>query len=160
MNETRHSLARIPLRWMIRECFKAKTGILFDTAFLYTIGLDPATLYGRDPERPELSDSLIDQARKCAIQERKSTPSSHRFRSLFKKKQEPSEKKDVLKTPPFISEDNEDLQDALSPMYDQMKINRLWWILEILPVKMRYQCEKDNDKEKVDWHSYTTLVLS
>ncbi|KIN92623.1 hypothetical protein M404DRAFT_810028, partial [Pisolithus tinctorius Marx 270] len=28
-NGARHSLSRISLRWMIRECFKARTGILF-----------------------------------------------------------------------------------------------------------------------------------
>ena len=28
-NEVRNNLARISLRWMIRECFKLKTGILF-----------------------------------------------------------------------------------------------------------------------------------
>ncbi|KAF7347954.1 hypothetical protein MSAN_01747500 [Mycena sanguinolenta] len=41
----RHSLARIPLRWMIRECFKANTGIIFDAQQLQELGLDPATLY-------------------------------------------------------------------------------------------------------------------
>jgi hypothetical protein len=29
LNGTRHSLARIPLRWMIREIFKADVGIIF-----------------------------------------------------------------------------------------------------------------------------------
>ena len=40
-NDTRYSLARIPLRWMIRECFKAKTGIIFDAHMLkYETGLN------------------------------------------------------------------------------------------------------------------------
>ena len=39
-NDPDHSLARIPLRWMIRECFKAKTGIIFDAHMLkYETGL-------------------------------------------------------------------------------------------------------------------------
>lgn len=29
-NTERYSLARIPLRWMIRECFRCKTGIIFN----------------------------------------------------------------------------------------------------------------------------------
>jgi len=33
-NHTRHSLARIPLRWMIRECFRCQTGIIFDAKML------------------------------------------------------------------------------------------------------------------------------
>ena len=48
LNKTRNSLARIPLRWMIRECFKAGTGIMFHRATLYKVGLDPDTL------RPEI----------------------------------------------------------------------------------------------------------
>ncbi|EEB99946.1 hypothetical protein MPER_00241, partial [Moniliophthora perniciosa FA553] len=39
-NETRANLARIPLRWMVRECFKANTGIMFDVDRLEKIGLD------------------------------------------------------------------------------------------------------------------------
>ena len=38
-NGTRHSLARIPLRWMIRECFRCNTGIIFDAAQLQAVGL-------------------------------------------------------------------------------------------------------------------------
>ncbi|KAI0370474.1 hypothetical protein BV20DRAFT_1035927 [Pilatotrama ljubarskyi] len=40
-----HSLARIPLRWMIRECFRTNTGIRFHGELLKEIGLDPATLW-------------------------------------------------------------------------------------------------------------------
>ena len=41
VNGQPHSLARIPLRWMIRECFKLKTGIIFDAHMLkHRVGLD------------------------------------------------------------------------------------------------------------------------
>ena len=40
-NDERHALARIPLRWMIRECFQAEAGIIFDARALKNeIGLD------------------------------------------------------------------------------------------------------------------------
>jgi hypothetical protein len=40
-NRTRHTLARIPLRWMVRECFEAKTGLIFDMKQLREkVGLD------------------------------------------------------------------------------------------------------------------------
>ncbi|KAH9854309.1 hypothetical protein C2E23DRAFT_775632 [Lenzites betulinus] len=48
-DETRHSLARIPLRWMIRECFRTRTGIRFHGELLKDIGLDPATLWPAAP---------------------------------------------------------------------------------------------------------------
>ncbi|EKM53919.1 uncharacterized protein PHACADRAFT_257419 [Phanerochaete carnosa HHB-10118-sp] len=44
-NDTRHNLARIPLRWMIRQCFLANTGIRFHTELLKNVGLDPAMFY-------------------------------------------------------------------------------------------------------------------
>jgi len=34
------SLSRISLRWMIRECFKAQTGILFSAELLHGLGMD------------------------------------------------------------------------------------------------------------------------
>jgi len=37
----RHSLARIPLRWMIRQCFLTNTGILFRRDTFQRIGMDP-----------------------------------------------------------------------------------------------------------------------
>lgn len=36
---------------------------------------------------------------------------------------------------PFVSEEVEDLKDALAPVYDQLKLNWWWWILEFLPSK-------------------------
>ncbi|KAI0354700.1 hypothetical protein OH77DRAFT_1521587 [Trametes cingulata] len=44
-DDTHHALARIPLRWMIRECFRTNTGIRFHGELLKQIGLDPATLW-------------------------------------------------------------------------------------------------------------------
>src|SRR3979490_1125552 len=44
-NESRNNLARIPLRWMIRQCFKANTGIRFHSPLLAALRIDPNTLY-------------------------------------------------------------------------------------------------------------------
>lgn len=38
-------LSRIPLRWMLRQCFECNTGILFSTAALAEAGIDIPTLY-------------------------------------------------------------------------------------------------------------------
>ncbi|CDO73378.1 hypothetical protein BN946_scf185013.g12 [Trametes cinnabarina] len=45
LDETPHALERIPLRWMIRECFRTNSGIRFHGELLKRIGLDPATLW-------------------------------------------------------------------------------------------------------------------
>ena len=44
-NTSRHNLARIPLRWMIRQCFLTNTGIRFHAELLKEVGLDPRTLW-------------------------------------------------------------------------------------------------------------------
>ncbi|TFK89873.1 hypothetical protein K466DRAFT_661219 [Polyporus arcularius HHB13444] len=44
-DEKEHSFSRIPLRWMIRECFRTNTGILFKTERLKDIGLELDTLH-------------------------------------------------------------------------------------------------------------------
>ena len=45
LDTEKHSLARIPLRWMIREVFRTGTGIRFHAELLKDIGLDPASLW-------------------------------------------------------------------------------------------------------------------
>ncbi|KAI0673866.1 hypothetical protein C8Q78DRAFT_1076827 [Trametes maxima] len=48
-DETTHALSRIPLRWMIRECFRTRTGIRFHGELLKEIGLDPASVWPVPP---------------------------------------------------------------------------------------------------------------
>lgn len=52
-NGTAHSLARISLRWMIRECFRMRTGVIFDARMLQEeLGLDWTTIYPEVRRRP------------------------------------------------------------------------------------------------------------
>ncbi|KDQ30789.1 hypothetical protein PLEOSDRAFT_1035733 [Pleurotus ostreatus PC15] len=127
-NKTKHSLARISLRWMIRECFKTNTGIMFDAERLKNVGLDPQTLHPFVTPRPPSP-----------------APSTA-----------PSEKEGLLSRPPSpfppvasVSEEEEELLDALSPKYDQLKLKPFWWILEFIPMEYRFQVGKDNR-----WVSY------
>ncbi|KAI0642187.1 hypothetical protein C8Q79DRAFT_1013487 [Trametes meyenii] len=57
-DEKKHALARIPLRWMVRECFRTKTGIRFHGDLLKQIGLDPATLW---PDPPPANEWSVDE---------------------------------------------------------------------------------------------------
>jgi len=36
------------------------------------------------------------------------------------------------------TEEEEDLQDVLSPKYDQLKIKKGWWVLELIPFQWNY----------------------
>ncbi|KAJ3861403.1 hypothetical protein EV359DRAFT_47287 [Lentinula novae-zelandiae] len=135
-NSTRHTLARISLRWMIRECFKANTGIMFNSQRLRSVGLDPSALYPFiSPRLPPLSSEKI-----------------HTIAPIPQKKSK-LHRKDNEKTR-ILSEEEEDLEDVLSPKYDQLKITPFWWILEVIPMQFRYQRKCD------DWVSYFGFNLA
>ena len=68
-NGTWNSLARIPLRWMIRNCLLANTGIQFYRKTFKHIGLDPNTLPPFVVTRPsalKTSASCVAEARASA----------------------------------------------------------------------------------------------
>ncbi len=116
INDTLHSLTRIPLRWMIRECFKAGTGIMFYSDKLREIGLDPSSLYPVVlPRPPPLS---VD---------------GHKIRSRS------SDLISNLLPQSKPLEEMEDLIDALSSIHDQLEIHRSWWVLEYLPLPLNHQ---------------------
>ena len=125
-NDTRHNLARIPLRWMIRECFRTNTGIRFHSNLLKNIGLEPAALYPKVLDRPEAiytippTIPLSDHARESTAET---------TRTLV----------DGAGTDVVLSEEEEDILDALSPVYDQLSLAPGWWVLELLPMRFKKQ---------------------
>ncbi|CAE6399406.1 unnamed protein product [Rhizoctonia solani] len=130
-NETKNSLARIPLRWMVRECFLNNTGILFHSAELAEIGISPCSLW------PVV---------------KLPTPPSHPIEVETKHELGPTDGT-LVDSPPatplpghplvpltrlaLVLED--DALDAVTPIYDQLAIAKKWWILEVLPQRQRYQ---------------------
>ncbi|KAJ7729083.1 hypothetical protein DFH07DRAFT_895750 [Mycena maculata] len=128
-NATRNSLARIPLRWMIRQCFLLDTGILFHGELLRLVGMDPDTLYPRVLPRPP---PLLRSPQESQINTMTKAP------SLFECD--------------FRNEEEEEWADALSSINDELKRRKVWWILEILPQKLRYQENDDSWTQKLDVH--------
>lgn len=150
-NGTRHSLARIPLRWMIRECFKTKSGIKFDSEKLRHIGLDPSTLLYDDngdiPKRPppaEVNSAKITKAPAPPKQPNILVRAWRGVKSFlgFGSAAEDGPHVDSGPHPP-TTEEEEELKDALSPMYDQLEIKWYWKVLEYLPLTTRYQNSKN-----------------
>ncbi|KAG1859837.1 hypothetical protein F4604DRAFT_1792077 [Suillus subluteus] len=143
-NGTRNSLARIPLRWMIRELFKLDIGIIFHQNMFAKIGMDHKNLYPPSeawrPRPPPLYQSP----------EAPSPPGSPK--SLIKAHELPPP--EVVTNDPtmivysdggkFVSEELEDLADATSPMYDQLRLARAWWSLEVIPQMLHYQDDENN----------------
>jgi len=145
-NKTRHSLARISLRWMVRECFKANTGIMFHSEKLLDIGLDPTTLYPFVlPRPPPLS------VKEHRIPELPATPIPIQSHKYLTKQHHPEVHQRLLESKvPFLgTEEEEEVRDAVSPKYDQLHMKKLWWILELLPMKLRYQ--RSNDQWVPEW---------
>lgn len=106
-NDTRHSLARIPLRWMIRECFRTNSGIQFEADKLRAIaGIDPASLYPIVLPRPppleihkELaaSLSLMNYAKSGKMSEREKKALADSAKLLEEKLVDRQEKEQVKK---------------------------------------------------------------
>ena len=48
-------------------------------------------------------------------------------------------REELRRTQEKLTEEEEDLADALCPVYDQLDIAKGWWTLEIIPLMQRYQ---------------------
>ena len=159
-NDTRYSLARIPLRWMIRECFKCDTGIIFDAAQLQQAGLR-VTMQEDKPVLSELPARIIlhvppySGSGKRAGETFFSKIVQHlasyvwcgvKFvQSLFWRKRTSPGTLPLLDLddPTTLREQSEDyealeeLEDAISPLYDQLQARASWHLLEWIPLPVK-----------------------
>ncbi len=49
-------------------------------------------------------------------------------------------------------EEHHELQDALSPIYDQLSLAWFWWILELIPFRQKYQRGDNTWETSVVWN--------
>jgi len=112
---------------MIRECFKTNSGIMFHVDGLKEIGLDAATIclprppaIQIDPTDPKMFISPIP----------KTKPTEEEIAQMAE---------ETLKK----TEEELELADALAPIYDELKLTWMWWILEIIPLRHRFQTKDD-----------------
>ncbi len=127
-NEVRNNLARISLRWMIRECFKLKTGILFHRDSFNIVGMDPTSLWPYVKARPEPVKTFSGDP----------PPLERKGMHLV------GVNGTLKQIDDFINEEEEDLADALSPKNDMLNISPSWWILEVIPQQIRFQTDDDS----------------
>ena len=135
-NEVRNNLARISLRWMIRQCFILKTGILFHRNMFKQVGMEADNLWPKVKFRPlpvmSFSGHPPDKTRPT---------------------HEMGPSRVIGEVMDFVSEEEEDLADAGSPINDRLKIGKSWWILEFVPQKIRFQNDADS------WVSKLSCVI-
>ncbi|KAH7014434.1 uncharacterized protein B0I36DRAFT_278318 [Microdochium trichocladiopsis] len=154
-NEARHMLSRIPLRWMIRQCFECNTGILFDTERLAQLGLDVHGLY---PKYQKLDRSELDRGggqpdQRLMRKYKQETLAPLDWRSAVLNIEREGRKDDGKSAPKQTVEDQaavmdkaqyilpsevaEDYFDSRQEPCDMLRKKRMWWIVEIWPVKIR-----------------------
>ncbi|KAJ7912904.1 hypothetical protein B0H13DRAFT_1613010 [Mycena leptocephala] len=152
-NETQHNLACIPLRWMVRECFRTNSGIMFDAEGLRSIGLDPESLYPIVKPRPPALP--VGTARIQPHPSKKSQASVQKANTPpnLADSQTALNVENVDTSPPIrMTEEELDLVDALSPIYDQLSQKWFWWILELLPIRQRYQRGDNTWASSFNWN--------
>lgn len=143
-NGRRNSLARIPLRWMIRQCFKVETGIQFHRDSFEGVGLNPDTLYPFVRDRPQPLKPLPSTVSELRA-------SAHKAEATEATLTDEADAS-LLAESTFQSEEAEDLADSISPIYDQLKLSPGWWILEFLP--MRHHVQNREDMLRKPYWSY------
>jgi hypothetical protein len=131
---------------MIRECFRVNTEIQFHRESFKSIGLDPATLYPfvtprSEPLKP--FSSTVTELR----------ASAHKAEATEATLTDEAQASPMAAST-FQSEEEEELADAISPIYDELKLARGWWILEIFPLRHHVQDRKD-----MSWKSYWSYVF-
>jgi hypothetical protein len=149
---------------MIRECFKAKTGIIFDMDMLHTeVGMDidlenhrqghllPMSLvlthycYFRVLEPPApLSPAKAQQCiRSISKANARRLASGRSWKTMFRSKNKipvsHAPTSSTMSSTPAHGEAYEEMMDALSPIYDQLRIAPFWWILEFTPLRQLKQ---------------------
>lgn len=177
-NGTRYSLARIPLRWMIRECFKCDTGIIFDAAQLQQAGFrvsmqDGTPVLGDLPPRIILHVPPFTGREKYyagqnlgskIVQHVRDTVSyGIRFvKSFFWRKRTVPGALPLmdLDFPDRLQEQSEDyeareeLEDAISPLFDQLQARASWHLLEWIPQRVKKAkaiLQKAEDGDSYTW---------
>ncbi|KAK0529982.1 hypothetical protein OC834_002949 [Tilletia horrida] len=149
-NGARHALARIPLRWMIRETFACNTGILWQTERLAELSLDIHTMWPKyiDPKVPVVGPkpSSLDKYSQGSL------PSLATRRASLREV-EPGRLALEDNSGAILPEDEESFYDAMCDINDQLKLTKIWWILEIYPVKL-FRPTKDGN-----WKTVTGLNL-
>ncbi|THH07713.1 hypothetical protein EW145_g3192 [Phellinidium pouzarii] len=119
-NFNANSLARISLRWMVRECIRANTGILFEENRLRVLVLDSSLV--------SLSPTTLPQT----------FLAEEHVLDLGEEVQAPKGSSVVPEM---------ETRDAYSPIHDQLELSRRWWPFEYLPIRRCVQ-RKDGTYEK------------
>ena len=127
---------------MIRQCFLTNTGIQFHRDSFKEIGLDVNTIFPVVLTRPHAL-----KASACDVTDAKRITHAA----------EPTDSTQISLTAvsTIKTEEEEELADALSKIYDELKRSKAWWILEIFPLRYSKQ-----DRGNASWETYWAYVIT
>ena len=123
-----------------------ETGIQFHRDSFKSVGLDPDTLYPFVLDRPQPLKPLPSTVSELRA-------SAHKAEATEATLTDQADAS-VLAESTFKSEEDEDLADSISPIYDQLKLSPGWWILELLPMRHHVQ-----NREDMSWMPYWSYVF-
>ncbi|KAJ7473650.1 hypothetical protein B0H11DRAFT_2195607 [Mycena galericulata] len=160
LNGTRPNLAHIPLRWMIRECFKARTGMVFSATELANLGIEPSSLYPDVRPRPDVDAVTHGIQTIRAIEAPGWVPWAKSFLPSTPRPETIQPKTIKELTLPNMSEEDLDARDALAPMYDQLVLKGWMWKAteSFLTKKSVYDAAADTFKNV--WHRHSGVGRS
>ncbi|PSR75657.1 hypothetical protein PHLCEN_2v8948 [Hermanssonia centrifuga] len=171
-NYTPYKLSRIPLRWMIRECFECNTGIVFDARMLQKAGLPVyrgfagmptlAPLYKWIPAPPSVPIPVV---RKTFLQTLAAAicyPFALAWGWIFAKKEAslppPPPQEDPyeydLEELPADYEYRRDLEDSKTNANDEYDKKALWAFLDWTPQRVKKQKAIINKLEDGDSYKW------
>ncbi|KAI1793368.1 hypothetical protein LXA43DRAFT_972022 [Ganoderma leucocontextum] len=155
---TKLSLSEITLCWMVREVVLAKAGIEFDPAAVQRANI-PESIFDLKDEGIDLPDStrpsphdiivLFPEVKTKTIEDINLPGQLDPSTSNPNKTQDPGPQ---APTSPTEGSGGDPLNvdvDALQPIYDQLKINPAWWLLEIIP--LTHTVKDANGKTQTKW---------
>ncbi|KAG1818458.1 uncharacterized protein BJ212DRAFT_1446354 [Suillus subaureus] len=124
-NSVKVSLAQVTLRWMVEQVILSNCGITFDEEALERIGMPlssfPVSQTPPTTEDPTSKSQPIDAVSPFA-EVPLAAPSS------------PPTDPPATPSPP-----NPQTCDALAPLFDELQLQKAWWLLEILPLPSAWQ---------------------
>lgn len=129
------SLPQITLHWMVEQVIQSPCGILFDSEELARIG------FAVPPPPSQKSQDININNPPFVASETETAPEVDAGGFVV---QEFSNEPDQPAPSP---EAYPECSNALAPIFDELKINTLWWLLEIMPSSDAWQ-----DRDGV-WHN-------
>lgn len=123
------SLAQITLHWMVEQVIQSQCGILFDDDKLVNIGFKLSTL----PLQPLATCGQI------SLDSRINDPAASEAGATCNLDIGCSVVRELPNQPIPNPETYPEHLDAVAPLFDELKINKFWWLLEIVPVSYAWQ---------------------